>query len=125
MIVYRSGSQTSDNFTPRPEKDTTSKPGKKPGLSTFETLVALKLLPGVKAHKLDLNLLKPPLQAFPDDSIQGGNPGHVAIAPVTPEGNIDQSLLENWASCRRTGVVHILTQVILDCIVETDIRNSL
>ena len=119
MIVYRSGSRTSKNFTPRPGKDTTPTPGKKPGLSTFETLVALKLLPGVKAHKLDLNLLKPPLQAFPDDPVQGGNPGHVAIAPVTPEGNIDQSLLEDWASYRESDSVHLLTQTILECITKT------
>lgn len=123
MIVYRSGARTSDNFTPRLGKDTVAQAGKPPGLSTFNTLVALHLPSGGKAQKLDLELLKPPLQWFLDDPTQGGNPGHVAITPATPGGDVDQPRLEEWAACRRTETLHPFTQIVLDCIMETDMRS--
>lgn len=124
MIVYRSGARTSDNFTPRLDKDMVSQIGKPPGLSTFNTFAALHLPSGGKAQQLDLNLLKPPLQAFLDDPTQGGNPDHVAIAPATPEGDIDQLRLKEWAACRRTETIHSFTQIVLDCIITTDMRSQ-
>lgn len=123
MIVYRSGARTSDNFTPRSDKDTVAQAGKPPGLSTFDTFAALHLAPGGKAQQLDLALLKAPLHWFPDDPAQGGNSGHVAIAPATPEGEVDQLRLEEWAACRRTEILHPFTQVVLDCIIQIDVRS--
>lgn len=123
MIVFRSGAVTTDNFTPRPEKDTTEQAGKPPGLSTFKTMAALSLPPGNKAQQLDLDLLKPPLTPFPDDPTLGGTTDHIAIAPSDAEGNVNQELLKEWAACRKTEVCHRLTQIVLDCIVEIDIRS--
>ncbi len=123
MIVYRSGARTSDNFTPRIGKDTVAQSGKPPGLSTFNTFMALHLPVGGKAQELDLDLLIPPLQWFLDDLSQGGSPGHVAIAPATPEGDVDQLRLEEWAACRKTETLHPFTQIVLDCIIKTDMRS--
>ena len=123
MIVYRSGAVTTDNFTPRPGKDTTEQAGKPPGLSTFKTMAALSLPPGNKAQQLDLDLLKSPLKPFPDDPTLGGMIDHVAIAPGDAEGSVNQELLEEWAACRKTEVCHPLTQIVLDCIVEIDMRT--
>lgn len=123
MIVFRSGALTTDNFTPRLGKDTTEQVGRPPGLSTFKTLAALNLPPGNKAQQLDLDLLKSPLKPYPDDPALGGTIDHVAIAPTNAEGNINQGLLEEWAACRKTEVCHRLTQIVLDCIVEIDLRS--
>ncbi len=124
MIVFRSGAVTVDNFTPRLGKDTTEQAGKPPGLSTFKTMAALRLPPGNKVQRLDLDLLKSPLKPFPDEPVLGGTRDHVAIAPGDAEGNINQELLEEWAACRKTEVCHRLTQIVLDCIVEIDMRSS-
>jgi hypothetical protein len=52
-VVYRGGSATARNLTPRPGIDTT-------GLSTFDSLEAAAA-PGEKAQVSDVSLLKPPL----------------------------------------------------------------
>src|SRR5690242_16848379 len=105
-LVYRSGSPTDDNLTPRPGKDTTGQPGKSPGLSTFRTLEQA-VLPGAKAQAIDLDLLGSPLRGFPDDpESEGGEEGHVAIAPATPAGEVDRELLNQWASTRGTDRPH-------------------
>ncbi len=123
MIVYRSGAVTADNFTPRPGKDTAGQAGKPPGLSTFETISALHLVPSSKVQQIDLDLLQSPLKPFSDDPMQGGTIGHVAIAPGDEQGNVDQKLLEEWAACRRTGTCHTFTQFVLDAVTKIDIRS--
>ena len=120
MIVYRTGALTRDNFTPRPGRDTQSRPGQEPGLSTFQSLEAGSAR---KAQKLDLARLKPPLQGFPDDPALGGTPGHVSIAPADAAGKVDQTLLDKWAAARGMEQTHPLTQIVLDAVIETDVRS--
>jgi RHS repeat-associated protein len=95
-VVYRGGSRTPDNLTPRPGVDHT-------GLSTFGSLDAFK--PGTKVQPIDLSKLKS-LQGVPD----APPPGHVSIAPR------DMSQLSGWANMRGTGQVHPYTQELLDAL---------
>src|SRR5579871_4606841 len=111
-FVYRRGSLTAANFTPRPEKDTVGREGQEPGLSTEETARR-----GEKAQKIDIALLRPPLRAIADDPAKG-TPGHVAIVPVNEGGEVDEQLLGEWAAARDAGLVHPLTQILLDATVE-------
>jgi len=97
-LVYRGGSATADNLTPRPILDPT-------GLSTFDNLEAATL-PGGKAQIIDTSKLRS-LSAVPD----APPPGHVSI---TPE---DDALIAKWAATRGTGQIHPLTQELLDAIV--------
>ncbi|MDB6066116.1 MAG: repeat protein [Pedosphaera sp.] len=97
-IVFRGGSATADNLTPRPGKDPT-------GLSTFESIEAATP-PGGKAQIIDtskLGSLKPVPDAPP--------PGHVSITPKNP------ALLEPWTATRGTGQIHPLTQELIDAII--------
>jgi hypothetical protein len=98
--VYRGGSATPDNLTPRPGIDTT-------GLSTFDNLEAATP-PGGKAQVIDTSKLKPPLVATPD----APPAGHVSIAPQDP------ALIAEWAATRGTGQIHPLTQAIMDAVIE-------
>ena len=72
---------------------------------------------GRKAQRIDLDLLTPPMKAFPDEPDQGGTKGHIAIAPADDAGEVDVKALEDWASSRETGRVHSLTQILLDAVV--------
>jgi hypothetical protein len=119
VIVYIWGNLTSDNFTPRPEKDTIGRPGQQAGLSASETIP-----PKRKAQGIDIDKLKPPLRAIPDDVKQGGTPGHIAIAPVDEKGEVDVKQLEAWAMARGTGQTHALTQILLDAVVEPNAKGS-
>jgi hypothetical protein len=119
-FVYRRGSLTARTFTPRPEIDTTGKPGTSPGLSTVETLET-----GIKGHRIDLSRLRPPLQAFADDPNEGGDVGHVAIVPVDETGAVDQQLLESWAAYRDQEGEHPLTTIVLEAVVGKNARGPL
>ena len=81
--VYRAGSNTIDNMTPRPVKDID-------GLSTFDTPEAAAPNGGkvqiIDTQRLDLTV------AVPDSP-----PGHVSIRPR------DGGSIEDWASTRGTG----------------------
>lgn len=116
-LVYRSGSGTDDSFTPRPgpapAKDDTV--GPKRGLSTFDS--PDKLPPGTRKHKIDLDLLTPPLGARPTPD------GHVSIVPLTPAGEVDDVALKNWARARKSGQQHPFTKIVLDArIVDDDME---
>lgn len=119
MIVYLWGNLTSDNFTPRPGKDTVGHPGQAPGLSAWDTNPA-----GRKAQGVDLDRLKPPLQAIPDDPGKGGTQGHFAIAPVDATGAVDVRQLEAWARARGSGQTHPWTQIVLDAVVAPNAKGS-
>jgi hypothetical protein len=120
VIVYRYGNLTSANFTPR-EKDTVPGAGQTPGLSTWEMPPA----GGIKAQKLDLRLLGPPLRAFPDKPHEGGFPGHVAIAPVDDSGELDTRALEDWAASRGGEQIHPLTQLMLDAVIQLNVKDQI
>ena len=118
-LVYRSGSGREDNLTPRMTKDTVGKPGQSPGLSTYTTL-ELAVPPGGKAQVIDLDLLQLPLRGLEDQPLlEGGSEGHVSIAPMTPDGRVDQVLLEEWATTRGTDQVHWLTEIVKQALVAT------
>jgi hypothetical protein len=119
VIVYIWGNLTSDNFTPRPGKDTVGRPGQQAGLSASEEIPA-----GRKAQGIDTDKLKPPLKAIPDDTQQGGTPGHFAIAPVDQEGRVDVAQLQDWATSRGTGQTHTFTQILLDAVVKPNAKGG-
>lgn len=99
-IVFRGGSRTADNLTPK-AKDLAEFP---PGLSTFRTAEQAFGESNAKAQLLDLSRLKT-LQWIEDET------GHVTIAPA------DAQALAEWAATRGTGVTHPLTQEVLDALV--------
>ncbi len=118
-VVYRSGSGREDNLTPRMVKDTTGKPGQFPGLSTYTSLESA-VPPGGKAQVIDLDLLQSPLRGLNDQPLlDGGLDGHVSITPTTPDGQVDQVLLEEWAMTRGTDQVHWLTEIVKQALVAT------
>jgi hypothetical protein len=119
VIVYIWGNLTSDNFTPRPGKDTIGGPGQQAGLSASDEIQT-----GKKAQGIDIDKLKPPLKAIPDDERQGGTPGHFAIAPVDEKGKVDVKQLEAWAMSRGSGQTHEFTQILLDAVVEPNAKGS-
>jgi hypothetical protein len=71
-----------------------------------------------------ISLLKPPLKAIPDDTTQGGTPGHFAIAPADEMGEVDVKQLEAWAMSRGTGQTHEFTQILLDAVVEPNAKGG-
>jgi RHS repeat-associated protein len=103
-IVFRNGSDTDDNFTPRPGKDDN-------GLSAFTTLEAATP-PGGRAQALDVGKLVN-LEADFDDT----PPGHVAIRPRDP------AAMPGWQASRGTGTVHPLTQELKGAIVKRNVRR--
>jgi len=118
VIVYIWGNLTIDNFTPRPGKDTIGRPGQQAGLSASDAI-----LTGRKAQGIEIDRLKPPLKAIPDDPEQGGTPGHFAIAPVDKKGDVDTKQLEAWANSRGTGQTHKFTQILLNAVVEPNVKG--
>ncbi|MDQ1746533.1 MAG: hypothetical protein QOD07_796 [Frankiaceae bacterium] len=94
--VYRSGSNTDRNMTPRPGKDLS-------GLSTFDNLDAFPS--GTKVQKIDVSALTT-LDAVPD-----GDNGHVSITSGDPESDAE------WAATRGTDSVHPLTSQVQDAVV--------
>jgi hypothetical protein len=98
-IVYRGGSATISNLTPRLGIDTT-------GLSTFKALEQA-VGPGGKAQVIDIVRLKT-LVAYLDDV----PPGHVSIRPK------DLSEIAQWAASRSSTIAHPYTKEIMDAIID-------
>jgi len=96
-IVYRGGSNTTKNLTPRPILDPN-------GLSTYDSLEAA-VAPGEKAQLIDTRKLTT-LKAIADSP-----PGHVSITPGST------AAVEVWAATRGTVTVHEWTQEVIDAIV--------
>ncbi len=116
-LVFRGGPATVDNLTPRPAKDTRGQPGRSPGLSISDSLEAVAQ-PGAKAQVIDLDLLGNPLIAFADDpTLEGGEAGHLSIAPTKSDGFVDEDLLQEWAATRGSGNIHRLTVIVTDAVV--------
>jgi hypothetical protein len=91
-------------------------------LSVFTTLEAA-VAPGGKAQVFDLELLEHPLHSFEDDVSEGGEAGHIGIAPVAPDGRVDLPLLFAWAATRGTGRAHPLTVQLRNALVRIDLRR--
>ena len=119
MIIYIWGNLTADNFTPRPGNDTVGQPGQLPGLSAWDSI-----RPGKKAQGIDTEKLKLPLRATADNVEHGGEPGHFAIVPIDQNGEVDAELLAAWSKFRETGDTHELTQILLDAVVEPNVKGK-
>jgi RHS repeat-associated protein len=98
-LVYRGGSRTPDNLTPRPGIDDT-------GLSTYDTPGAAAPNGG-KVQVIDTSRLKCTI-ACPD----APPPGHVSIRPP------DAAEIPGWAGTRGTGQVSPFTQDIMDAVID-------
>jgi hypothetical protein len=120
-FVFRRGSATNQALTPRQKIDTVARPGSAGGLSVTDELKGVD-----KAQRIDVDRLKAPLRYFPDDISAGGEAGHGVIAPANVTGDVDQAALDQWASCRQSqqDQTHPLTQLVIDAIVERDVRNK-
>jgi len=117
-IVYRLGRRTANNFTPK-AKDLAGRIGlREPGLSTLD-----RLGENEEGIKIDLSLLKPPLQAFADDPESQGRPGHLSIGPVSESGMVDLGLLQDWIESRDRGFNDPLTQIVLDAAIAGKVKG--
>jgi hypothetical protein len=105
MLVYRRGSKFPDNLCPRPELDLD-------GLSTFDTLERA-VEPGEKAQVIDTSKLRSLMAVAAEPP-----PGHVCLTPGDP------MLVAQWAATRGSGLVHPLTQDVLNAIVDTVRRRK-
>jgi len=105
-VVYRQGSNTPANMTPRPGKDTNTL--KKPGLSTTKEKPSGKSIP--------INMAKLNEAGF--DVIQDD----IDYASVWPKGNADVNKLNDWANSRPgivdggSGPIHENTNKVRECI---------
>ncbi len=112
-FVYRLGSRSLNNLTPKP-KDMTGQPGpREPGLSTLEHLRANE-----EGVQIDLSLLMHPLRAFVDDPRAFGRSGRVSITPVDDSDKVDTCQLQEWIDSRETDLDHPFTQIVLDAVVD-------
>ncbi len=113
-VVFRLGSVRDDALTPRPGKDTSAVTGQKPGLSVF-----LEYPLDRRAQKIEVSRLAGSgLRYFPDDPTKGGESNHGVIAPEDAFGEVDQALLDEWASYRGSAKRHRFTQAIIDALIE-------
>jgi hypothetical protein len=92
LLLYRAGSNTSTNFTPRPIKDTLGWPNN--GLSTYVTKSRACTGDASKVQVLDAAALAavPHLRLVPDPA----DPQHVFLSADSAD------LLDSWAASRAT-----------------------
>ena len=98
-FLFRSGSASESNMTPRPV-DTT-------GLSTFDSVNHPFFRPGDRIQMIETDRFKT-LTAF-----QEGQPGHWSISPP------DRADIAGWASTRGSAEVHPLTRELIDSVLKT------
>jgi len=92
QFVYRGGSATDQNLTPRNPQDVI---GEKRGLSTFSNPAQVEKNGFKKAQEIDAGRLGDELDAIPNGS--GPNDSHVSIRPD------DDVKLLDWANSRAAG----------------------
>lgn len=115
-FVYRDGARREKDMTQRPEHDVSPNP-REAGLPTWRDLEAA-VRQGKKGQKIDLGLLDPAmLGCFQDEN------GHVSIVPVDAEGNMDMMRLAEWAATWGTDSPHPFTRIVMDAIVERNVRR--
>ena len=119
--VYRRGSNTILNLTPRDPLDLEDHPGVEPGLSVEDDPGSLNLQKGDKYCVIDLDLLPAALRDWPDDPAGGGVAGHRVIAPATGRG-VDHGTLAAWAASRGSDPPHPLTSALLAAV--TEVRKA-
>ena len=115
-FAYRSGSPSDLAMTPRPDQDVSSDLSDA-GLSTWRALEAAVNV-GKRAQKIDLTKLDASvLGCFEDEA------GHVSIVPIDEAGNLDMMKLTEWAATRGTAAPHPLTTMVVNAIVEQNVRR--
>ncbi len=100
QLVYRGGSATPANMTPRPDLDLD-------GLSTFDSLEAA-VRPGGKAQVIDTTKLRSLCATCTPPP-----PGHVSISAGDAAANA------SWAATRGSESIHPATKEVMDAIVDT------
>jgi|ERR1022692_2046433 hypothetical protein len=110
MLIYRAGSGTTKNMTPRPDKDTV---GGQRGLSAFEhiDMVPRATDADVKVQVIETDALVEPL-----GFVRHGD-GHVSVVPMAA-GKIDDTALLAWAATREAAAPSPLTAKVLAAIVD-------
>lgn len=115
-FVYRNGSRRQKDMTPRPEHDISANL-QEAGLSTWRDLEAA-IKPVGKGQKIDLAMLDPALLGcFQDQN------GHVSIVPIDANGNMDMIKLTEWAKTWSSNAMHPLTTMVMDAIVEKNVKR--
>jgi hypothetical protein len=115
-FVYRDGARREKDMTPRPDQDV-SPNVQQAGLSTWRDLEAA-IRPGKKGQKIDLAMLDPGvLGCFQDEN------RHVSIVPIDADGNMDMMKLREWAATWGLAPAHPFTRMVMDAIVERNIRR--
>lgn len=115
-FVYRNGSRREKDMTPRPGDDV-SPNVQEAGLSTWRNLEA-GIKPGGKRQKIDLAKLDPLLLGCFEDEH-----GHVSIVPVDADGTMDMMKLREWAATFGSDAAHPLTNMVMEAIVERNVRR--
>jgi hypothetical protein len=115
-FVYRNGSRREKDMTPRPGDDVSSNV-REAGLSTWRDLDA-GIKPGGKRQKIDLAKLDPALLGCFEDEH-----GHVSIVPVDADGKLDMMKLAEWAATLGSDAAHPLTELVMEAIVEKNVRR--
>jgi hypothetical protein len=98
-FLFRGGSRSEANMTPRPV-DTT-------GLSTFDSLDHPFFRPGERVQKIETGRFKT-LTAF-----QEGQPGHWSVSPP------DRADVAGWATSRDAAETHPLTRELIESVIQT------
>ena len=98
-FLFRGGSRTDANMTPRPVDAT--------GLSTFDSVDHPFFRPGERVQMIETARFKT-LTAF-----QEGQPGHWSISPP------DRADIAGWASTRDAAEVHPLTRELIESVLKT------
>jgi len=110
-FVYRDGARREKDMTPRPDHDV-SPNLQEAGISTWRDLEAA-IRPGKKGQKLDPAVLG----CFQDEN------GHVSIVPIDADGNLDLMKLADWAATWGLAPPHPFTKLVMDAIVERNLRR--
>lgn len=112
MLVYRSGTQTDNNLTPKAKDAAT-------GFSVNESANA-----SGKCQCIDTDRLPPSLRYRADDPGDPAYvPGHGVIVPVDPAGAVDWAALSAWVASHDGGTAHELTVAIRGAVVR-EMRNG-
>ncbi len=107
QVLYRSGANTDDNFTPRPGIDTTNPNWPQNGLSTY-SVKAKACVNQTKVQVLDRTRLPgdPGLMLKPANA----DPEHIFITPTDAAGG--QARLDQWAATRKTSTLDPFTTAV-------------
>ncbi len=115
-VVYRSGKRRHQDMTPRPDRDVSPNLSEA-GLSTWRDLESAIQIDR-KGVMIDIAKLDPNLLGCFQDEL-----GHVSIVPVDAEGKPDMMTLAEWAATKEKDVPHALTVMVLEAIVERNVRR--